>query len=85
MYIEINLSVAPPVTTLREPNDFNSFKITVRKADHAQVTVESLEQLAGDRADDPEWRRGFEKMLEYARVRGWVHDGVVRAHIEWLS
>lgn len=82
MYIEIDLRLIPPTTTLREPDDFTSFKIVVRDVEHAMVPVESLEKLAGDRAADPEWRRGLEKMLEYARERGWLDDKGVRAHID---
>ncbi len=85
MFIEIDVSVIPPATVLREPDDFTSFKLIVRQAEHARVPVESLEQLAGDRADDPGWRGRFEKMLEYARQSGWVDEGAVRAHIEWPS
>jgi hypothetical protein len=85
VYIEIDLSVVPPTTVLHDPDDFAGFKIVVREAEHARVPVESLEQLAGDRADDPEWRRRLEEMLEYARQHGWVEDGAMRAHIEWPS
>ena len=82
MYIEIDLGVVPPATALLEPDDFTSFKIVVREAEHARVPVECLEQLAGERAGDPEWRRGLEKMLEYARQHGWLDEDGVRAHIE---
>jgi hypothetical protein len=82
MYLEIDLSVVPPATVLREPDDFTSFKVVVKEAEHARVPVESLERLAGERAGDPEWRRGLGKMLEYAEQHGWVDDGGVRAHIE---
>ena len=82
MYLEIDLSVVPPATVLREPDDFTSFKVVVKEAEHARVSLESLELLAGERAGDPEWRRGLGKMLEYAEQRGWVDDGGVRAHIE---
>jgi hypothetical protein len=85
VYVEIDVSVIPPAMVLREPDDFTSFKLTVRQADRALVPVESLRQLAGDRADDPDWRRRFEKMLHYAQQHGWVDDGAVRAHIEWQS
>ena len=85
MYLEIDVSVIPPAMLLGEPDDFTSFKLTIRQADHALVPVESLRQLAGDRADDPDWRRQFEKMLGYAQQHGWVDDGAVRAHIEWQS
>jgi len=82
VYVEIDLSVVVPATVLREPDDVTSFKVVVREAEHARVPVESLERLAGERAGDPEWRRGLGKMLEYAEQHGWVDDGGVRAHIE---
>ena len=85
MHIEIDLSVVPPSVVLHEPDDFTSFKVVVREADHARIPVASLEQLAGDRAGDPEWRRGLEKMLDYAQQRGWVDDSGVRAHVERAS
>ncbi len=85
MYIQIDPTQIPPAVELHEPDDFTSFKVTFRQAEHARVPVESLEQLAGDRARDPDWRNGFEKMLEYARQHGWLDDGAVRAHIEWPS
>lgn len=83
MYIEIDPSVVPATTTLHEADDFASFKIVVRDAEHAWVPVESLEQLAAGRAADPAWRQGFAEMVEYARQHGWVDDGAVRAHIDW--
>ena len=85
MYIEIDLSVVPPTSVLREPDDFTSFKVVVRKAEHARVPVESLERLAGERAEDPEWRNGLGKMLEYAEQHGWLDSSGVRAHIEAAS
>ena len=41
MYIEIDMSVVPPTTILREPDDFTSFKIVVREAEHARVPVDA--------------------------------------------
>ena len=83
MYIEIDASIVPATTHLHQADDFTSFKVVVRAAEHAWVPVQSLERLAADRAVDPEWRRGFDAMLDYARQHGWVQDGAVRAHIEW--
>jgi len=82
MYIEIDLSAIPPVMALSDPDDFTSFKIVLREVEHARVPVDVLEDLAGDRATEPEWRRGLEKMLDYARQHGWVDERGVRAHIE---
>jgi len=85
MYIEIDLSAVPPVSVLHEPDDFTSFKVIVRALEHARVPAEVIQALAGDRARDPDWQRGLEKMLEYARQHGWVDDSGVRAHIELQS
>ena len=85
MQIVIDLGVVPPATVLEDPDDFTSLKIVVREAEHARVPVESLERLAGDRAGDPEWRRGLEKMVAYAEQHGWLEDNGVRAHIERTS
>lgn len=82
MYISIDLNIIPPATVLHDPEDFTSFKVVVQEAEHARVPVESIEQLAGDRASDPEWRKGLEKMLDYAQQHGWIDDSGVRAHIE---
>ena len=85
MYIEIDLSAVPPVSVLHNPDDFTSFKIVVRQVEHARVPAEVLQALAGDRAGDPEWQSGLEKMLEYAREHGWLDDSGVRAHVELQS
>ena len=85
MYIEVDLSAIPPVSVLHNPDDFTSFKVVVRQVEHARVPTEVLEALAGDRAGDPDWQRGLEKMLEYARQHGWVDDSGVSAHIEVQS
>ena len=82
MQIVIDLSVVPPATVLEDADDFTSFKIVVREAEDARVPVESLERLAGDRAGDPEWRRGLGRMLAYAVQHGWLDDTGVRAHVE---
>lgn len=85
MYIEVDLSVVPPVSVLHDPDDFRSFRVVIREAEHARVPVEMLEELAGDRAADPEWRHGLEGMLDYARQHGWLDDSGVRAHIDRAS
>lgn len=50
---------------------------------HVHVSVEALTDLAGARAENEEWRAGLEKMIAYARSKGWVDEhGGIRAHIE---
>jgi hypothetical protein len=54
---------------------------------HAFVSVEAVRLLAGDRAGDPEWSGGFEKMLAYAGSKGWMNDAgdAIQAHVEWAA
>jgi hypothetical protein len=56
--------------------------VTVQAPEHVYVPVAELLRLAGEHAEDPEWRRGFDAMLAYADEHGWVRDGAVRAHVE---
>jgi hypothetical protein len=49
---------------------------------HVFVEPARLRQLAGDRAADPEWLAGLEKMTAFAAEHGWVDDaGRIRAHV----
>ena len=51
--------------------------------EHVAVAPEVLLALAGERALDPAWRAAFDRMVAYARSRGWVDDhGDVRLHVE---
>jgi hypothetical protein len=54
---------------------------------HAFVGVDAVRRLAGDRAQDPEWAAGFEKMLAYAGSKGWMDDAgtAIQAHVEWTT
>ena len=85
MEIEIDLKVVPPNVVLHNSDDFKSFSIVVDMPQHAWVPIAVLEQLMGNRADDPEWRTEFEKMLKYAQQRGFFDDRGIRAHIEHRS
>jgi hypothetical protein len=82
VYLAVDLSVVPPVTTLHEADDFTAFKVIVRGGEEAHVPVASLRQLAGDRATDPEWQGSLEKMLEFADGRGWLDERGIQAHVE---
>jgi len=83
MYIQLDLTSVPPVVTLHEADDFTAFKVVADLPDHAWVGREALTQLAGPKADDPEWREGLDKMLAYADSKGWTNDaGAIRAHVE---
>jgi hypothetical protein len=53
----------------------------------AFIEVEAVRRLAGNRARDPEWSAGFEKMLAYAGSKGWMDPSgtAIQAHVEWAS
>lgn len=85
MYIEIDLTTVPPEVCLREPDRFDELHVEVRRTDHVRVRPEHLLELAGDRAQEPRWREGFEAMIAYAARRGWVDEQGVRAHVESLD
>lgn len=83
MQIEIDLATVPPSVRLVDPSDFRSFKVVLVDVEHTWIEPERIAELAGELAASPEWREGFERMLEFARSRGWVRDdGAVRAHVE---
>jgi hypothetical protein len=45
---------------------------------------DALRRLAAGRVDE-QWEAAFEKMLTYARTRGWLDSttGEIRAHCDW--
>jgi hypothetical protein len=48
----------------------------------AFVSVESIKELAGERASDTDWLAQLDKMIEFARKRGWINEsGDVRGHL----
>jgi hypothetical protein len=50
--------------------------------DHVFLDPEGVKRLAGERAAG-DWGANFDKMIEFARSKGWVDElGRVRAHIE---
>jgi hypothetical protein len=47
------------------------------------LEIEALKRLGGGLAADPEWLRAFDRMVEYARSKGWVGTGeTLQAHCE---
>jgi hypothetical protein len=83
MWVRVDLTELPPVVALEEPDDFQDFKVVVGSCEHCFVRLGLVKALAGERADDPEWRRRFDAMIAYAREHGWIgDDGAIRAHIE---
>jgi hypothetical protein len=52
---------------------------------HVFVTPEVVVGLVGEAAT-PEWRAGFDRMVEYARSKGWTDaTGALQAHVERTS
>jgi hypothetical protein len=58
---------------------------TIAEDGHAFIAVDAVRRLAGDRASDPEWSSGFDKMLAYAGSKGWMDPSgtAIQAHVEW--
>jgi hypothetical protein len=58
---------------------------TLAEDGHAFIAVDAVRRLAGARAEDPEWRAGFDKMLAYAGSKGWMDasGSAIQAHVEW--
>jgi len=84
LIVDIDLSVVPPVATLREADDFKEFKVVVACGEHAYVGVSDLKRLAGERGQDAAWLADLEKMIAYAQSQGWMRDDdAIRAHLEW--
>jgi hypothetical protein len=50
---------------------------------HVAVSPDAVRGLAGDAAAAAEWEEGFDAMLAYAKSKGWIVDGAIRAHVEW--
>jgi len=49
---------------------------------HVFVRRDALERLAGELAQDPDWRRSLDGMLEYAASKGWLdEEGAIQAHV----
>ncbi len=51
-------------------------------AEHAWVPIAWLGE-----SNDEAWRRQFDKMIDYARSKGWVEENgaLVRAHVNWIG
>ena len=86
------LRVAEGGVTLVELDDLTSLSAHVagdaavgdwgrRDDGHVWVSTRTLLDLAGARAGDQRWRRGFDGMIDYARRHGWVDGDEVRMHV----
>jgi hypothetical protein len=80
MYVEIDIGTVPPRTTLREADEFQSFKVVVRTGTYVYV---DQDWLRAARTGDADWGARLDEMLAYAESKGWMgSDGRVRAHVE---
>lgn len=84
---------------LDDADNFRAFKVTAACAPEvlgkAITPIGALDRdgrawisrkwlLANGREDDAEWRGGFDKMIAYAKEKGWLDEqrDLVRAHVE---
>jgi hypothetical protein len=60
---------------------------TIAEDGEAFIAVDAVKRLAGERASDPGWLSGFEKMLAYASSKGWMDpsETAIQAHVEWAT
>lgn len=83
---------------LLEPVDFKGFKLHLRETaetrpvlpgvrfvddGNALIGIETVRRLPGAPGTDA-WNAGFQKMVDYARSKGWIDDATqsIRAHVE---
>ena len=52
--------------------------------DHVFIAIASVREWAVGRVDES-WEAGFQKMLDYARSKGWLDESGthIQAHLEW--
>ena len=52
--------------------------------DDAFIRTEAVRAMAGGRVGEG-WADGFDRMLDYARGKGWLDDAgdAIQAHVEW--
>jgi len=82
--IELDLTTVPPGLALMDIENFKDLRVTARRVGDAFVSRQTLEELAGNRAADPEWSRQLDAMIAYADSKNWVRqDGAVQVHFAW--
>lgn len=54
--------------------------------DHAFIEIGALRRMVSGRVGDS-WADDFEKMLGYARSKGWLDEtgSSIQAHVEWVD
>ncbi len=50
--------------------------------DDALIEVDAIRRLAEGRVT-PAWADDFDRMLAYAKTKGWLHGDAIQAHVEW--
>jgi hypothetical protein len=50
-------------------------------SDEAVIAVSWVRSACGALTADANWSEGFQRMLEYAKSMGWLHDDAISAHI----
>lgn len=100
MYFDVDLNAEVPTMSLQDLDNFHAFQIEARgprdrmadalsayatwDGEHAWFEPARVRDLAGDRAHDADWQRGFDALREYAVEHGYTGDGgTLRAHVEW--
>ena len=48
----------------------------------ALVDVGAVRRMAEGRVS-PDWGQDFDRMLDYARTKGWLQGDAIQAHVEW--
>jgi len=99
MELEIDFNQSPPRVRLLDPEELRSFAVAVvdqsarneaewpdavaRHEEHVWVRIDAIRALAEPQVAG-EWDAGFEKVLEFARSRGWIDEdaAAVRGHVE---
>ena len=80
MYVEVDASQVPPVTTVHETEDFTSFEVRIVTAPEVWVDPALIRTAAGEVSGD--WEGKFGGMVGYAASKGWVDDdGRIQGHV----
>jgi hypothetical protein len=83
--------------SLVEPDDFKGFKLRAAGSEmrpaipgvsfvddgNVLIGIDTVRVLPGAPAT-PEWRAGFQSMIDYAARKGWIDEATnsIRAHVE---
>jgi hypothetical protein len=80
MYVQVDVSQVPPVTTVHDTGDFSGFEVRIVATPEVSVDPALIRAAAGDVSGD--WEERFGAMVAYAASKGWVDDdGQIKAHV----